>query len=364
MARRLGALVWYTPMRSHPTWLAALFWLPVAAQAEIGEPCGEDALCPPAMTCIPEEGTPGYCTARCPEAGCPEGFNCRSGGGPFEMCLKGEGLPPGAGQGEACDGPDACALPLTCFTDNEERYCTRFCTLPGTCPEGFRCLQGAVPACQRLRGLPSGLEPCPAGQCAEGWACVTHPSRDLAFCALPCPEGTCAAGLACVEGHCLPDPLPGRPAFGERCVPEGAEPRLVGCAEGTLCLYDGGSASYCTQACDIDEPCPEGYGCRTIEPGRPECRRGVPNDDYYEPVASPDYGVPAPPPPSEPPMQAVEQEGGDETKGKAADDGGCQAAPGEGAESLRRMGLLVLAMAALWLWLRRRAPKGPTGPMA
>jgi hypothetical protein len=335
---------------------ALLLMLPAAVRADIGEPCDAEGVCPPAMTCIPEEGTPGYCTARCPEAGCPEGFTCRSGGAPFEMCLKGEGLPPGGEIGAACDGPDACAAPLTCFADNDERYCTRYCTFPGTCPEGFRCQQGATPACQRLRGLPSSLEPCPAGECAEGWDCVTHPSRELAFCALPCPEGTCGAGLGCVGGHCLPEPLPGKPDFGQPCVPDGLEPSLTGCAGDTFCLYQGGADSYCTSSCDLDDQCPEGYGCRSIEPGRPECRRGVPNDDFYNPMPFPDGGVPVLPPPSEPPMQAVEQEGGDDTKGKAS-DGGYQAAPGEGAESLRRTGLLVLAMTAVWFWLRRRAPR-------
>ena len=73
---------------------------------------------------------------------CSADLSCRNGGGPRLFCLKGEGLPPGAELGAPCDGPDACAEDLTCFADNAERYCSRYCTAPGAFPEGFPCQPG------------------------------------------------------------------------------------------------------------------------------------------------------------------------------------------------------------------------------
>jgi MYXO-CTERM domain-containing protein len=340
-------------MRPSPKLLLALLsvlsatLLPaVGAAAEIGDPCDDANLCPAGWFCFPE-GDTGYCTTACPEAGCPEGFSCRNGGGPRLFCLKGEGLPPGGEMGAACDGPDACAEPLTCFADNDERYCSRYCTVPGSCPEGFRCQQGASPACSRVVGAPAGLEPCAAGVCAAGWDCITHPSRTLPLCAFPCPEGVCDGGLACVDGHCLPNPWPATPKFGEKCVLDGLEAKVVGCEGEGFCL-PAGPDSYCTSACDIDKPCPAGYGCRSIETGRGECRRGVPNDDYYNPMMFPDGAFPDPPDTLPPPMQAIEQDGG----GGGSKSDGCAATPGARPAPFAALGVAGVLLLA---FRRRRA---------
>ena len=148
----------------------------------------------------------------------------------------------------------------------------------------------------------------------------------------------------------MADPLPGKAAFGEKCVADGAEPSVVGCKGEDFCLSSGPD-SYCTRLCDIDKQCPDGFGCRGIETGRAECRRGLPNDEYYTPMAFPDGAFPDPPDATPAPMQAVEQEGGDDEKAK---DAGCQAGLDAGA-SPRGVAWLALALTALWLRPGRRS---------
>ena len=339
--------------------LLSMFALwPSGASAAIGDPCDENGVCPLGFFCFPEADTPGYCTGSCPEAGCPEGFNCRTGGGPRELCLKGEGLPPGGGLGEACAGADGCEPPLTCFTDNAGQYCSQYCTVPGSCPAGYRCQPGEAPACSRLVTAPAGLEPCAEGACAAGWDCIEHPSRTLPLCSFPCPAGLCDGGLECVDGHCLPNPWPGTPKFGEPCVTEGLEAKVVGCEGEDFCLGSG-PTSYCSRACDIDAPCPTGYGCQTIEPGRPECRRGLPNDEYYVPMVFPDGGFPDPPDASPPPMQAVEQEGGSPSEKSS----GCAVVPGREVHRPSAVGGLVVALGGLGLGLWRPRRRRVTQPI-
>ncbi len=334
-----------------PVLVLAVWVFPGLGRAAIGDPCDANGVCPAGLTCMPEEGTTGYCTARCPDAGCPEGFTCRSGGAPFEMCLKGPPTTASGVMGDACAGPDECTQPLTCFADNADQYCTRYCTVPGSCPAGFHCQGNDAPACQRLHGLPSSLEPCADGQCAAGWECITHPARTLAFCSFPCPAGTCPGGQECVQGHCLPNPLPLTPKFGEKCVADGLEPSVVGCEQGAFCLLSGND-SYCSRVCDIDKPCPDGYGCRGISPDHAECRRGLPNDDYYNAPELTDGGFLTPPDAAFVPQQVVDA--GPRGGGKKAS--GCDTAPGE-VPGLGRMVLLIAAMASMWVVLRRRSPR-------
>lgn len=323
---------------------------PLAALAAYGDPCDMTSDCQAGWACVPDADGVGYCTTVCPAEGCPDGFSCRSGGAEFEFCLKGEGLPPGGALGTECQGPDACEEPLICAEDNGARYCTRYCTVPGSCPTGYRCNQAGSRICQKLVAAPATHEPCAEGMCAAGFGCVSHPNRTLPFCAWPCPAGACDPGMACVEGHCLPDPMPLQPGFGEPCVADGAEARVVGCKDGAFCLLSGPD-SYCTRTCDIDHLCPDGYGCKRLDADRAECRRGVPSDDYFVPMAYPDYAMPDPPGSAPPPMQAVEQEGGSDGEKSS----GCQATL-EGGPALRPMAALVAGLALVWLALRRRRP--------
>jgi len=325
------------------------------AWVAIGDPC-TDGVCPPGETCIPEADSPGYCTTRC-NAGvdCGPDLECRQADSlPFPLCLRPD-TRVRAAMGEACQAQGDCEDGLLCFAENDARYCTRYCTLPGTCPEGFRCAGNERPACSLLRGLPGNQEPCaPDRGCADGFACVSHPSRGVPFCALPCAEGQCAEGYACTEDHCVSNPVFMKPGFGEACVGEGADPLLVGCVDGATCLV-GESESYCTRACGFSSPCPAGYGCVEIAPDQPECRRGAVTDDRFGPQAGTDGGPLAPPPPVGPtvaPTAAPSAGGG----GGGRDSGGCSMTPPQGRHAT--LGLVALALGGA-TWRRRRATRRP-----
>ena len=325
---------------------------PTLAFAAIGDAC-VDGVCPAGETCIPDDVEGDFCTARCPEAGCPDGLVCRQGGAPFPMCLRLAREELLANFGEDCLMHEDCEPELQCLTDGEMRYCSRHCTVPGTCPEGFRCTVGAQRSCQRLQGAPASFEPCGAGGlCAAGFDCVTHASRTQPLCVFPCPDGICGEGQACVDGHCFQNPLPSKPAFGELCVADGAEPSLVGCLNPMhRCLMDGQS-SYCTQGCNSAERCLMGYGCISVDPEATlgECRRGVPDDYQY--VLPPDFGLPVFPPPMEPPSSS-ETDGGGPSSGGGGVPGEGSCAFGKGDRGLP-YGLLVFAGLSVLAAGRRR----------
>ncbi len=328
-----------------------------SAHAAIGDPC-DAGVCPPGETCIPETDAPGFCTMRCnAEVDCGPELVCRVGGDlPYPMCLRPDD-DVRVGIGGACDVQGDCEAGLLCFAENDARYCTRYCTVPGTCPEGFRCLGELRPACSQLRGLPGNQEPCaPDGRCADGFGCITHPSRGAPFCALPCTEGACAEGYACVTDHCVPNPIYQRPDFGEPCVADGADPMLVGCAgEGTCLVAE--SEAYCTRACGFSAPCPEGYGCIEPEEGRVECRRGAANDPRFTPPSGLDGGL-LPPPSGEPPPPPPGAYTEPAKASNGGESGGCAARPGaaHGAWSAAAFGLVVLGVVV------RRRPRPTRRP--
>ncbi len=314
-----------------------------AASAALGDPC-VDGVCSPGETCFPDDAG-GYCTTRCPAEGCPDGYECRNAEGVANLCVRpGMGPPPGGALGEVCGDGTGCAEGLICVGDDDERFCSRACTVPGSCPAGFRCAGRAQPLCAPLRGLPAMGEPCAEGAaCAEGFVCASHASRGLPFCTLAC-DGVCPAGYQCENApdgtrRCAPTAV-ARPAFGERCVPDAADPALAGCAEGHECLA-GGVDTYCTRACGLGNRCPAGYGCREIAPGEGSCRRGVPDDDLFRDpnvVPIPDDGFPSAP------------DAGPGAGGAAGDDddgggdGGCHVGPaGPGLAPLLLLGAGLLA---------------------
>jgi uncharacterized protein (TIGR03382 family) len=205
--------------------------------------------------------------------------------------------------------------------------------VPGSCPAGFRCAGRDQPLCAPLHGLPAIGEPCgDGGACAEGFRCGSHPSRSLPFCTMAC-DGQCPAGFQCENGpdgnkRCVPMAA-GRPAFGEPCVTDAADPALAGCVEGHECLVLG-VETYCTRACSLGNKCPAGYGCREVAPGEGSCRRGVPDDDLFRDpgnvVPIPDGGFP-PAPDGGPAGGGPGGAGGGGDDGGGGGDGGCEIGP-------------------------------------
>lgn len=274
----------------------ALCLLASVAHAELGEPC-PDGRCSDGEICFPNDDG-GYCTIRCENADCPDGYDCRNAEGVASLCIAHVEGPPGGSLGDVCGEGLACERPLVCVGDGDSRYCTRPCAGPGTCPIGYRCGAGPQPLCVVLRGLPGYGEPCADDfVCAQPLICTTHPARSLPFCTTAC-DGTVVCGLqwGCEdtpEGtrRCVP-PVAPKPGLGERCVADGPDSNLVGCQEGLYCL-EGSANPYCTGPCSIGNPCPPGFGCREVADLMGECRVGVPNDDIFAPFDPPDIATPA-----------------------------------------------------------------------
>ncbi|MEE2645514.1 MAG: hypothetical protein VYD19_11330 [Myxococcota bacterium] len=239
--------------------LAMLFSLGIA-HAEVGTPCEEDLDCVPGEICLNHpEGD--FCSRRCAGNPCPDGYFCDMSDR-VPICDR-AGPPPGE-IGEGCE--NQCVETLFCAQDGEDRYCSRGCTGPGTCPVGMRCADGDMPICARLNGLPGYGEPCADGMCAEGLSCTEGVERILPYCTINCAEGMCPLGLVCGEGSlCRHEPVP-LPNVNESCVPDDAqEPSLAGCAEGLRCtLFQ--VDSWCSRPCSRAEPCPEGMGCIREDP--------------------------------------------------------------------------------------------------
>jgi len=334
---------------------AALCLTPVAASAAIGDSC-DDGVCGPGEVCIPDaEGT--YCTTRCPAGGCPEGYRCEDADGVAELCVHGEPPPPPVGLGEACESSNDCEVGLFCAQDDDVRFCSRACTVPGSCPEGYRCQGRMTPTCVPEDGLPGMGEPCAGGtDCAESLVCGQAPVRTLPFCTIEC-TGECPDGWTCDGGQCVPRAAD-RPATGERCVPDDAvEPALAGCAQG-YCLAAGANP-YCTRPCDALDRCPAGMGCVDVDPSadKGECRRGAEDDPVF---STPDN--PPPPPPPSGDGGAVTGDGGVAPPGADAAAAGSGGGADEGCACDAGGGLAptwaLLAFVALIGLIRARGNRG------
>jgi hypothetical protein len=142
----------------------------------------------------------------------------------------------------------ACASGLVCA--GQGGWCARPCRsdVPGTCPEGFRCVSTALePVC-----FPTCEETgCPAGQqcirhdeggsaCAEiyGTNCQQTPCPEKRECDVDqVPEQPGKVWMACRErcGEGLPECSQGKVCDGWRCKPACTPQDLAGCGEGYRC---------------------------------------------------------------------------------------------------------------------------------
>lgn len=230
------------------------------AVAEVGDPCETAPDCAPGEVCapgrLPEE--PSFCTRACrADRPCPEGYVCEDRGGlalcNTEVTLSPLGAPCGVG----------CLPGLICLDDGVESYCSTPCTLPGSCPEGYRCQPGALNACARITSKPSIGEPCDeVNGCLDALECLALPHRSLPYCTYTCAERACPSFMVCEgegeEARCVHTPY--ERGLGDECVESALDMSLVGCDGALLCEPDG-IRRVCTQDCTQREPCPEGFGC-------------------------------------------------------------------------------------------------------
>jgi hypothetical protein len=243
-----------------------LLSLPMAL-AEVGTDCMATSDCQPGEFCIARlEGMGMFCTRRCGNNPCPEGFSCQEKNG-IQLCDYGAADSFG-GMGESC--ANGCEGDLFCVNDPtgdaSQAYCSRSCIGAGTCPSGFYCnlVQSANEPriCAKQNQLPAYGEPCQNMQCAEGYSCITSPERALPYCSASCENSPCINDMECGADRLCHHPSASKPGIGEDCVNDmsSQEQALVGCANNLEC-FTRGKFTFCTQSCNSFMPCPEGMGC-------------------------------------------------------------------------------------------------------
>ena len=232
------------------------------AYGEVGDPCSGSGSteCATGEVCVPGRlsGDAWFCTRSCNETNpCPEEFVCEDNGG-AALCNTEVEL---SGLGEPCE--PACSEGLLCVDDGVKQYCSIGCTLPGSCPEGFRCQPGALNACALTSMLPSVGEPCQLEEgCSGENECLQLPHRTLPYCTYNCSNITCPPFMVCEgeEDNARCTHLPYARSLGEECVTDAYDPVTIGCVDELSCEKDR-DRYRCTLDCDRDTPCPDGFGC-------------------------------------------------------------------------------------------------------
>ena len=239
--------------------IVILFYIPLA-WSEVGTPCPNGDECQPGEICAPGRlaGDPAFCTRRCgPDRPCPDDYICESQGG-LALC----NTPIEYAQiGEICE--PSCDEGLLCLDDGNEEYCSTSCTLPGSCPEGFKCRSGTLNACTKRLSAPSIGEPCTEEEgCSAEYECSMLPNRTISYCTYPCAEIACPDFMVCEgdgeEARCVH--LPYQRGLGDTCVVAAQDASTLGCIEPFSCERDR-DRHLCTQDCSRQSPCPDGFGC-------------------------------------------------------------------------------------------------------
>lgn len=263
------------------------------------ESCTNNAQCGgEADLCLTYPDGESACSQSCDGAPCPDGYRCagvESGTQVLQQCVP-----------ESLTCVDRCAG-VTCEVEGERcDALTGECVAPGEvcapCVSNTQC-GGDADICI---GLP-GAECTDDDDCEVGEVCGGDGTCVGSFCGTDCSEGQfCPDGTACYnvgsdQQQCLPITL----TCLDRCA-------LVDCAEGfncdqitgqcerstvrscgapcesnaecggpdDLCLAIGTGGQQCYYACGEGmAPCPIGYGCRGVFPGRSFC---MPNTTEFE----------------------------------------------------------------------------------
>lgn len=164
----------------------------------LGERCAQVSDCQADATCSDDGFGVLRCATPCLEgSACPSGFLCKQG-----VCTRGGGF----ALGERCMAANDCgSLLCAAFNYPELNFCTKLCTGPASCSEGFECKDelGAkicVPLDFRMGEACIADSQCLSGRC--------HPV--LSVCTRACDPQTapCPPGFAChvVDGELSCEP--------------------------------------------------------------------------------------------------------------------------------------------------------------
>lgn len=263
------------------------------SRAEVGDPCNGSEECSPGEVCVPGRlmGDPPFCTRVCNETSpCPDPFICIAQDG-VNLCNT---RVPLGGLGDPCD--PACGEGLLCLDDGVRQYCSVSCTLPGSCPEGYRCQPGALNACAITESLPSTGAPChPDLGCLGEGECLSLPNRDRPYCTYSCAELTCPNFMQCTENgeDAWCTHFPYERSLGDECVLTAADSATIGCTDDLTCEADQ-DRFRCTQDCTRELACPDGFGCvaRSDQMGQDQqstgrCLPEIESDPHLSPSMSP-----------------------------------------------------------------------------
>jgi hypothetical protein len=225
--------------------------------------CAADGDCPSGFLCQAMHGSKqcvpfdGRCEERClGDRDCPTGFRCAEG-----YCGAIAGF---RGLCAPCSVDDECQSGACMQGADGRRSCAPFCAAEVDCPAGSVCL--AVAGLESAICLPRSGH-CPVGVGGEGRACtgpggcasglcMVQDGEPQGRCVDGCSRGACSDGRRCESVDDQPICLPPLGADGARCL-NGVE-----CAGG-LCVALA-SESVCTQACDQDSACGEGWTCDQV----------------------------------------------------------------------------------------------------
>ncbi|MCD6499568.1 MAG: hypothetical protein J7M25_14845 [Deltaproteobacteria bacterium] len=143
---------------------------------DFGEPCLEDQECTSGI-CLPEgPGNGGVCTKSCQDESCPDGWQCKSGGG-RSLCV--QTIPSKLCQ--SCSVDAHCnAFGDLCMKELDNFYCGQDCTTD-SCPAGYDCTDVTVDGSLYRQCVPKGGT-CDCTEATLGITRVCENSNDYGVC--------------------------------------------------------------------------------------------------------------------------------------------------------------------------------------